>query len=388
MPYRQNFPIPAVIDPPKTCLCIQIPDHPDWKRVIAGNLAELRYWYNWERTGDDSGAQCAAVWKQVFNSIDWSDMSCCCDGNPILFRWSVDFVLQQSTDDGETWVDVPQKDPRNSSTEFPPVPGDDGNDKKCVAATGMIALIKAQVSGNLTDDMSSYTLAQLLHDWVNTLIQTSNPFQALITIAANQIFALVISALRAALTDDVYDTLLCIFYCHMANDASFDDAAVDAVRVDIGDQIAGVATLFLQQLVFLLGAVGMTNLARAGGATEGDCTDCVCDDSCAAHFTDTQGVGTIIDSGPGYVTLQSQFFTSPFAYNAARVVSDLTEGNCCTLVSIELLTGSSYGSASGFTGVFPAGQTTPPSAMADYCAFQFEQDGAESPFTVKITFLT
>jgi hypothetical protein len=132
----------------------------------------------------------------------------------------------------------------------------------------------------------------------------------------------------------------------------------------------------------------MTNLARAGGATEGDCSDCDCPASCASHFNDTQGFGTIIDSGDDYVTIQSQFFTSPFSYNIARIVSDLDTGSCCTFVSVELLSGSSYGTASGFTGVFPAGQTTPPTPMADYCAFQFEQDGAESPFVVKITFLS
>lgn len=315
-------------------------------------------------------------------------MSCCGDENPILYRYTTDGVLQHSTDGGTTWEDAPQQDPRNNSTVFPPVAGDDGPDKRCVAATGMVALIKSQVSGNLTDDMSSYTLAQLLHDWVNTVIQTGNPFQALLTIAANQIFALVISALRTALTDDVYDTLLCIFDCNMSTDASFNETQVEQVRTDIGDQISGLPTLFLQQLVFLLGPVGMTNLARAGGATTGDCSACPCEDSCAAHFTDTQGIGTIIDSGAGFVTLQSAFFTSPFSFNMARVVSDLSSGSCCTVTAIELLSGSSYGTASGFTDTFPAGQTIPPTIGADYCGFQFELDGAEAPFTVKISFLT
>ena len=212
-------------------------------------------------------------------------MSCCGDEAPIQYRWTVDGVLQQSTDGGETWEDAPDFDPRNNSPQYPPVPGEDGDDKKCIAATGMVNLIKSQVAENLTEDMSRYTLGQLVTDWVTTYINSSNPFEALLTIATNQIFALVISAVIAALTDPVWDTLQCIFYCRMADDASFDSGAWSNVRSDITDQIGGVAGLFLEHLVYLLGAVGLTNVARSQAATEGDCSDCGCgDDTCVDNW--------------------------------------------------------------------------------------------------------
>jgi len=191
MPYRQNFPIPAVIDPPKQCLCIQIPNHPDWKAVIAGTLGELRYWYNWERTGDTSGKDCAAVWKIVFDAIDWGDMSCCCDQIPLQFRYTDLGVLQVSFDGGITFTDAPERDVRNNSPKFPPVPGDDGTDKKCAAATGGANLIKEQVGEQLTDDMGRYTFGQFISDWTHTMIDTSNPFTALVTVIANQTLSLV-----------------------------------------------------------------------------------------------------------------------------------------------------------------------------------------------------
>jgi len=156
----------------------------------------------------------------------------------------------------------------------------------------MVALIKSQVGDQLTDDISRYELDELISDWVGTMIDSSNPFEALLTIAANQIFALVISLLRPALTETVYDTLLCIFYCNMADDASFNAAQLEDVRTDIGDQIGGIATLFLQQLVFLLGTVGLTNLARAAGATTGDCSECPECDPIARVWWTNGGAGT------------------------------------------------------------------------------------------------
>lgn len=215
-------------------------------------------------------------------------MSCCGDEAPDQFRWTEDGVLERSTDGGATWTPAPEFDPRHNSTQFPPVPGDPSPDKKCIAATGMSNLIQLQVGDNLTDDMSRFTLGELISDWVSTLIGTSNPFKALIVIATNQIFALIIAVLRPALTETVYHLLTCIFYCRMADDLSFDDARVSLVTSDIGNQIGGIATLFLQQLVNLLGPVGMTNLARSGAATEGDCEDCECEpclDECEVEWT-------------------------------------------------------------------------------------------------------
>jgi len=291
MPYRQNFPIPSEIDPPTFCLCLEIPNNPEWKAVVAGLLGELRYWFNWERTGDDSGAQCAAVWKRLYDEIDWSTMSCCCGEFTIIFQWTEDGVLQQSSDGGVTWIDAPEQDPRNSSPTYPPVSGESSDDKKCIAATGMTMLIKEGIGDQLTDEMGRYTLLQLIQDWVGTILQTSNPFQALVNIVVNQIFALLISAVRAALTEGVYDQLTCIFFCNMEDDLSFTEGEWEAVRSAVLSEITGIAGVFLEHLVFLLGKIGLTNLARSQAATEGDCSECSCDDNCGP---DGWLLGTIV----------------------------------------------------------------------------------------------
>jgi len=306
MPYRQNFPIPGEIDPPKQCLQITIPNHPDWKAVIAGTLSELQYWYNWERTGDTSGAQCAAVWKEVFNSIDWSDMSCCCgEMIPPQYRYTDAGTLERSVDGGGTWVESPEYDSRVYSPQFPPIPGEPSLDKKCVAATGAALLVKEQVGDNLTDDMSRYTLGELITQWVTTVIQSSNPLVALVTVITNQIFALVIATLRPALTETVYHLFQCILYCNMGADISVNLAQWGQIRSDITAQIGGIAGVFLEHLVYLLGTQGMTNLIRSGAATEGDCSDCEACLTCAQKFTISCDAGTLVEEGENYLIIES-----------------------------------------------------------------------------------
>lgn len=386
MPYRQNFPIPAVIDPPRQCLCIEIPNHPDWKAVIAGALGELRYWYNWERTEGREGADCAAVWKKVFDSIDWSDMSCCCDTtNPPQYQYSVVGVLQVSLDGGATWTDAPNADVRNNSPRFPPISGSDGDDKKCAAATGAAKLVKEQVGNQLTDGMSRYTLDQLIKDWVHTMIDTSNPFIALATVIANQIFALVIALLIPALTDDVYHKFACALYCSMGDDASFNDAQWADARGKITDDISGIAGVFLEHLVYLLGKVGTTNLVRSAPDSTGDCSDCDCPLPCPErwHIHDENHVdyGTIIDVGDDYITVQASF-SYEGRYDIHVQTDDIND--CCSVLMVEYLVGHTTANfwaecgSSDFTG---GGLSTWVGSCNHYMIGY-----SDVPFTVKITF--
>jgi len=334
MPYRQNFPIPSVIDPPRTCLCLEIPDNDDWRRVVAGLIRELTQWFNYERTGDDSGARCADVWKDIYQKIDWGRMSCCCGEFDVIFQWTEDGVLQSSTDGGETWTDDPQDDPRNSSPIYPPVTGDPSDEKKCIAATSVRDLIKEQVGDQLTDDMSRYTLNQLIHDWVTTYIQTSNPFQALINIITNQVLALVIATLRPALTDDVYNKLMCCVLLHMNDDLSFDDAGWDAVRNCISTDITGIAGVFLEHLIFLIGKVGLTNLARSQAATVGDCSSCF--STCSDNFHINSGVGVEVARNEDYIEVEAVFY-APYGFYTASIRTD-DISTCCYVAELDILT--------------------------------------------------
>lgn len=321
MPDRPNFPIPTDIHAEPFCLCIKVPNDPIWKQVVAGLLDELNQWYNWQRDEARSGKECAQVWRSLYSQIDWTTMSCCCDDQtPLQYRYTGDGVLQQSTDGGETWTDCPLKDPRNNSPEFPPIPGEDGNDKRCQAATGAAALVKEQIGNNLTDDMGRYTLLQLITDWVTTMINSSNPLEALLTVVANQIFALVISVIRPALTDEVYHTFACALYCTMADDGSYSESQWAEARSKITTNIPGVAGLFLEHLVYLLGTRGLTNLCRSAPAADGDCSDCDCSTPCVI----------VVNTAPGE------------DINLNVPPDDIDEDGNCVYIVTSALVGGSY----------------------------------------------
>jgi len=117
------------------------------------------------------------------------------------------------------------------------------------------------------------------------------------------------------------------------------------------------------------------------------CTDCSePPPTCVTSWDTTDGFGTIDSTGTDYIILSSTYQTSPFGYNMIRIRPSVYDaGACCSVVSVEVLSGDP-GSGYGFTGEFPSGQTILSSLPATFCAMQWEKDGAEAPFSLKITF--
>jgi hypothetical protein len=164
--------------------------------------------------------------------------------------------------------------------------------------------------------MARYTLAELIKDFTGNYLDPTAPFNILANVVSNQIFALVVGTVRPALTTDVYNKFKCILYCHMNGAAFFTGAAWEAVRSDILSKIPGVAGVFLEHIVYLLGNGGLSNLARGGGASTGNCDDCTdCPEACNADGWINgiwyQGAdinnrgGVIVDRGADYIVLRS-----------------------------------------------------------------------------------
>jgi len=268
----------------------------------------------------------------------------CCDDD-ILFRYDEDGNLESSDDGGVTYFPDPAEDIRiNPKVQFPPPVIPVGEDLTCQMADSATVLIREQIGDQLTDDMSRYTLQQLITDWTQTVIGTSNPFLALVVVVSNQIFALLISAVRAALTNDVYDRLRCIFQSHMNSTGFFDGTAWEGVRSDILSQITGIAGIFLEHLVYLIGNGGLSNLARSGaGDPEATCCPECSPDAWSITSIDGTPVGSIIEVGFNYVVVQSIAHPSFGGLTGEASIATSADDQCCFITGVTYLTGESFG---------------------------------------------
>lgn len=347
MPNRPNFPIPENIHPPMQCIQLCIPNEPTYKSVFAGLIYELTYWYNWQRTDGNEGAQCANVWKEIYNSIDWSVMSCCPEQDPFVIRIEPDGTYQRSTDGGATWTDSPQDDPRNGQPIFPPFVPSDVTDAKCTYADSVTKVIKNGIVNTLEDGMSVSEIFGVIVAVLGGIMAALATTVILAIVAAivggvaAYIVAQTIPALKAALTDDVWARLRCNFIDHMSADGGFDQTAVDGVYSQLATDESGIALYFLQSIIAAFGAVGLTNAARSGaGATDADCTDCFgCNATWIIGNVDGNlAMGTIVSHvGDTYV------FASHLHTDGAHYLTAMTtdETKCCSILSITATSGHS-----------------------------------------------
>jgi hypothetical protein len=89
------------------------------------------------------------------------------------------------------------------------------------------------------------------------------------------VFSIGTSVLNAALTDAVYDTLLCIFYCNIASDGTVTATQFANIKSSVSSQIGGVAATAINSMLDSIGYVGLTNAGALGEVT-GDCSACDC----------------------------------------------------------------------------------------------------------------
>ncbi len=399
MPNLPNFAIPDVIDPPTTrCIQLQIPDDETWIQNFVGILAQPTYWFNWQRTGDNTGSQCAKVWNELFLGIDWSTMSCCCDNPPAIYRYNDEGVYQRSTDGGATWTDAPEYDYRNTSTVFPPPSALGIDTSRCQNADSAVFIINSEVVQALNDTFAAAQILALIAAVLLALLSAGSlaAFTPLITAIGAAILDVGVAATQAAFTTDVLDRLRCRFYCNMDTDTSINAAGLAAILSDTDAHETGIVQIIEHGIINAAGVVGITNMLRSNkGASDADCSTC-CPD-CATSwdiFGDdpTHFHGSIIERGIGYLIAENVGGLSGGAsYILIRTPTN-TDG--CLVIGYEIL--SAYNALSaggdyvpevptvGAPAHFPVGDITAGQCW-NYLQFQ-SNSGGGPPFKIKLTF--
>jgi hypothetical protein len=343
---QPNLSIPENLTPDTRCLCLQIPDDPTWIQNFVGLLAIPRYWFNWDRDEARSGKILANYWSELFDQIDWSTMSCCCNQPPAIFRYNSDNVYQMSTDGGTTWVDAPQYDYRNTSITFPPPSAVGIDNTKCQAADSAVVILNEDVIQGLDNGAAVQALLEFIAAVL--IFYLSAGTLATVSIGLFSMAAAIIgfgvASTKAAFTTTVLNQLRCSIFCAMNSGDSINATGLAVLLDDINSNYTGIVKTSLYSLISAAGVVGINNMLRSNrGDPAADCTGCGCGDCTNLNDWGIQTynghpVGVEISRGDNYIILEGTGhpdFGTP--YNA--IIKTPTTVDCCQVTNFETISG-------------------------------------------------
>lgn len=345
-PNFENFPSPSFpqeippidVEPDADMLCVRY--NPAWATVLASACNQLTQLSSWQGTPDEKklAVNRALTLKILLQTFEDCDMGCC-NENSTLTRITADGTVQTSTDGGTTWVDNPAADVRNWTTQLPPLTGDDGTDKKCVAANCMVETMKqAKEQTDLSYDAGE-TVAQIIAAIIFLLIALGTlgtgaavaPF--MIGIAA-ALIGIDKATFDAAFTDTFWERTLCDLYCSMGDNGEFTSAQWSDAQTRISNRADSLAKTYVLNIVKALGAIGLSNAGKTSLGGELDCTGCNCDNPCdnmdAFNASLPGTLGTETARTDAYIEIAADYYAGGLAY-FAQIDSGADNTVCCNL---------------------------------------------------------
>lgn len=341
-------PTPAIFDNPSRTICINI----QWASHIQGLLDRLMYEDAW--TGDEAEFErakqeiirlSAALGGTSEEGDCINDMGCC-DENLTAYRINGDGTIQETTDGGATWHDMPTTpSPQNPRTYFPPVTGTDEADIRCKVANSVawwFHNLQAQQLQALVNEETALGIS-LIFDGVLILVGLA-PFA--LTAAAGAILAgLVlqknIADFTAAFPSIFWSKLAEAAYCNVDSAGVYIDSDPRSIINDvIASYGASYATEWLNDALQTFNGAGLTNMGAAGFNEGIDCAG-FCDETCdtiddwAAQLPGT--LGTIIARSDHWIDVQSEYY-SGYGQFVAYINAGHPENFdiCCTVVGVEV----------------------------------------------------
>jgi hypothetical protein len=300
----------------------------------------LRRWYS--ETGQEVDL---SVITQFKNKLERKLMSGCCPDNDKIYRYTSEGIYESSDDDGITWVPDADNDPRREWVSAPPLPGEDGDSKKCAAADNVRdqfnvwadELIELLEAGTLITAIAAAVVA-----FIASVVFASGVGAAwgvLLFSFAAALFAEGSEGFDDAMTLTVYEQFRCILYCNIQEDGSFTEANIVAILQEITDTFDGIVEAFFYSIVSTMRSVGMSNTGTLGDATSTDCTECGCEELCAtweiANVGSAEASGAYLGTFDGYRRYESTLASSNTQVLTIMVDNEV---DCCELIDFRVLT--------------------------------------------------
>lgn len=304
--------------------------------------------------------------------------------------------MEVSFDGGATWeAATSADDPRLAVPQSPPLPGPDGDEKKCVAASAGVKYfqdLQASLSASLESGIGLTALGVAIGAILLIILSGG---AALVIIAlwmplAIALVGITSAAFDAAFDMDVWERLRCNLFCHMEDDGSFDATSWQAVKAQVQDDEAGLAEAFLYHIINSAGYKGLTAAIRSNPEATGDCDACGCAGGCDLDNWDTypggnHGVVISRDEETGVIELSSTVIQGGQYYIGLETSDPVNL--CCYTVEIETV---------GFVNtwaMWPCGSAPdygnlPIVPVPVNQCLALVQAQSDSPFTMTITLAT
>lgn len=306
---QRGYPLPDPLEPERQVeICICVPCSIGHANAFLAQLYALTFGKAWEKDAGHSGLLAAAVWLPIVDDVHRQlqekgvySMGCNDTAPADRYRFDEDGNLEVSHDNGLTWEDDSANDPRvNPIVIFPPVPGEDGDDKKCTVSNSITTGFEQLFTDELNALETSTTLLLTLYGIIAAfivfvlgvpLIGIPAFIAALLSLVVNFIAGQIPEEFEAAFTEDVWQQFLCAVYCNVDADGTITEggfsAILDAVEANVEEPIA---VEFFKRHMQLIGSGGMTNLGRAGYGGARDCGDCPCgEEGCGFVTNNAEG---------------------------------------------------------------------------------------------------
>jgi len=286
-PRLEALPVPEPLWNAAPLLCLQVND--EWVSHILGVLIALDQPDAWIGNEDEIYAARQQVNEIMLAFMEvCDDMSGCCP-DPLI-RVNADGTIEKSDDGGVTWIPVGNTDPRTTIPQFPPLGGDDGDEKKCSSANNVLGQFKdgiAKFEGYFDTTATVVEFVAACAGAIAALIFA--PFTVPFIVAAiialmSAVYNVGKAAYVASFNDGVYGELLCILYCNCQDDGTYSDENFSAIRDAIASNFSSIASDAFTVLLNGVTLTGLNNMAKTPTGSDTSCDSCHCDDTWCYFF--------------------------------------------------------------------------------------------------------
>jgi len=351
---NSGFVLPQIVDPPRKCIKIWIPDEVYHRGAFWGAIFELAYAYNWQQTDPTKAREVANLWFDIWSQATReNDMGGCCTDPAITYRINpATGNVEQSSNGGTTYTPAAGGFQSVIVQPVPPVTSGVAA-TKCDAATnvgGQVNVWIDQVSNDFTTATTLLDFGLAVIGAIAAAVLTILTDGVLLPLAA-QVLAVLGAALNAAWgagkvvfdnywTTENRDLVLCAAFCHIGADGSFTAAQFSAFWNECNNNLPpSPAKMLFMGFLSSVGQSGLNAMAASGISADSDCGDCPCI-TCVEQFIPTDiggGVlgGTIIDSGDDFLTVQSTLTGGRWGI----CISTRHADRCCSLSAVEVVDG-------------------------------------------------